>query len=198
MNIEKLKIAIVGSSGYAGGELFRILLHHPAQRSPPLLPKNPQVNRSLRFFPICAGLTELLCEPLNPEMIAQKADFVFLALPHVAAQEAAFRFFQLDKKLVDLSADYRIADAAIYEKWYEHGHQYPELLKNAVYGLPELHREKIRKCILVANPGCYPYERDSRTGPAVSTGWSTTRLSSSIQSQGVSVRAGALASVPFP
>ena len=89
-------------------------------------------------------MTDLVCEPLDPEVIAEKADFIFLALPHVTAQEAAYRFHKLGKKVVDLSADYRLRDAAVYAKWYEHEHQYPELLASAVYGLPELHREEIK------------------------------------------------------
>ena len=112
------------------------------------------------IFPHLAGLTSLVCEPLDPDAIAKKADFVFLALPHVTAQEAAFRFHKLGKKVVDLSADYRLADPALYETWYEHGHQYPELLKDAVYGLPELHREKIKKASLDRKPGVLPHERD--------------------------------------
>jgi N-acetyl-gamma-glutamyl-phosphate reductase len=108
------------------------------------------------IFPHLTGLTGLVCEHLDPDAIAKKADFIFLALPHVAAQEAAFRFHKLGRKVVDLSADYRINDPALYEKWYEHRHQHPDLLKSAVYGLPELYRGKIKNALLVANPGCYP------------------------------------------
>ncbi len=155
--IEKnLKIAIVGSSGYTGGELYRLLLQHPLVTVTAVTSEKSAGQPLTRIFPHLAGLTELICEPLDPAIIAKKADFIFLALPHVTAQEAAFRFNQLGKKVVDLSADYRLADPAVYETWYEHCHQYPELLKQAVYGLPELHREKIRKASLTANPGCYP------------------------------------------
>jgi N-acetyl-gamma-glutamyl-phosphate reductase len=88
----------------------------------------------------------------------------------VTAQEAAFRFHQLGKKVVDLSADYRLADPAVYETWYEHCHQYPGLLKSAVYGLPELHREKIKKALLVANPGCYPTSAILALAPLIKKG----------------------------
>ncbi len=152
----KLKIAIVGSSGYTGGELMRILLNHPNVSVTAITSEKSSGQPITTIFPHLAGLTELVCEPLDPEAIVKKADFVFLALPHVAAQEAAFRFHSLGKKVVDLSADYRLADPALYEKWYEHCHQHPELLGIAVYGLPELHREKIKTTALVANPGCYP------------------------------------------
>jgi len=152
----KLKIAIIGSSGYTGGELLRILLNHPDASVTAVTSEKSAGQLITSVFPHLAGLTALVCEPLDPEAVAKKADFVFLALPHGKAQEAAFRFHKLGKKVVDLSSDYRLADPILYEKWYEHCHQYPGLLKIAVYGLPELHREKIKKASLVANPGCYP------------------------------------------
>jgi len=156
MSKAKLNIAIVGSSGYTGGELYRILLHHAGVTVTAVTSEKSAGKPLTDIFPHLAGLTDLVCEPLDPAVIAKKADFIFLALPHVTAQEAAFRFHELGKKVVDLSADYRLADPALYEKWYEHCHQYPELLRSAVYGLPELHREKIKKAVLIANPGCYP------------------------------------------
>lgn len=156
MSNVRLKLAIVGSSGYAGGELFRILLHHPLAIVTAVTSEKSAGKPITDIFPHLAGLADLICEPLDPEAIAKKADFIFLALPHVTAQEAVFQFHQLGKKVVDLSADYRLADPALYETWYEHCHQYPDLLRNAVYGLPELHREKIKRASLIANPGCYP------------------------------------------
>jgi N-acetyl-gamma-glutamyl-phosphate reductase len=152
----KLRIAIVGSSGYTGGELFRILLYHPGAEVTVVTSEKSAGKPIADIFPHLAGLTNLICEPLDPEEISKKADFAFLALPHVTAQEAGYRFHKIGIKVVDLSADYRLRDPALYEKWYEHCHQYPDLLTAAVYGLPELHREKIRTASLVANPGCYP------------------------------------------
>jgi len=154
--MNKLRIAIVGSSGYTGGELFRILLHHPGAEVTAITSEKSAGKPITDIFPHLAKLTDLVCESLDPETIAKKADVAFLALPHVTAQEAAYRLHTLGTKVVDLSADYRLADPAVYEKWYEHCHQYPDLLKTAVYGLPELHRDAVRKASLVANPGCYP------------------------------------------
>jgi len=94
-------------------------------------------------------------ENLEPVRVAGKADFIFTALPHKAAMEVAPTFLKLGKRMVDLSADYRLHDAKEYEKWYE-PHLSPYLLKKAVYGLPELRRDKIAEAELVANPGCYP------------------------------------------
>ena len=156
MTSEKLNIAIVGSSGYTGGELYRLILNHPRVTVTAVTSEKSAGQGITSIFPHLMGLTNLVCEPLDPTSIARKADFIFLALPHVVAQETAFRFHQLGKKIVDLSADYRLRDPGLYEKWYEHCHQYPELLKQAVYGLPELHRKEIKTASLVANPGCYP------------------------------------------
>jgi N-acetyl-gamma-glutamyl-phosphate reductase len=156
MKNDKLKIAIVGSSGYTGGELYRILLYHPGAVVTVVTSEKSAGKPITDIFPHLLGLTDLICEPLDPASIAKKADLAFLALPHVTAQEAAFQLRNLGVKVVDLSADYRLADPALYETWYEHCHQYPDLLKSAVYGLPELHRERIRKASLIANPGCYP------------------------------------------
>lgn len=151
-----LNIAIVGSSGYTGGELYRLLLLHPGVTVTAVTSEKSAGKPLTDVFPQLLGLTRLVCEPLDPEAIAKKADFVFLALPHVTAQETAKRFHVLGKKVVDLSADYRLSDPGLYEQWYEHCHQYPELLKKAVYGLPELHRDQIKNAELTANPGCYP------------------------------------------
>jgi N-acetyl-gamma-glutamyl-phosphate reductase len=156
MSVEKLNIAIVGSSGYTGGELYRILLHHKHATVTAVTSEKSAGKPITSIFPHLTGLTDLICEPLDPAAVAKKADFIFLALPHVTAQEAAFRFHKLGKKVVDLSADYRLGDPTLYETWYEHCHQYPDLLASAVYGLPELHRDAIRQASLVANPGCYP------------------------------------------
>lgn len=156
MSNNKLTIAIVGSSGYTGGELLRLLLQHPRVAVTSVTSEKSAGQPITAIFPQLAGLTELLCESLDPDTIAKKADFVFLALPHMTAQETAFRFYKLGKKVVDLSADFRLSDPVLYKQWYEHDHRYPELLSIAVFGLPELHREKIKKSSLVANPGCYP------------------------------------------
>ncbi len=170
MTTAKLKIAIVGSSGYTGGELYRLLLHHHNVTVTAVTSEKSAGQPLMSIFPHLAGLTDLVCEPLDPETVARKVDVVFLALPHITAQEAAFRFHQLGKKVIDLSADYRLMDPALYEKWYEHCHQYPDLLKQAVYGLPELHRGEIKKANLIANPGCYPTSAILGLAPLVKKG----------------------------
>ena len=171
MTSKKLNIAIVGSSGYTGGELYRLLLQHPAATVTAITSEKSAGQPITAIFPHLTGLTDLVCEPLEYAAIAKKAELVFLALPHVTSQEAGFRFHQLGKKVVDLSADYRLADPAVYEQWYEHHHQHPELLKVAVYGLPELHRERIKKASLIANPGCYPTGAILGLAPLITKSW---------------------------
>jgi N-acetyl-gamma-glutamyl-phosphate reductase len=99
----------------------------------------------------------LKLEPLDREKLLKRADFFFMALPHAASQDAVDFFHQKGKKVVDLSADFRLKDPLVYEEWYKVPHNFKSTLKRAVYGLPEIgHRAKIKKASLVANPGCYP------------------------------------------
>jgi N-acetyl-gamma-glutamyl-phosphate reductase len=149
---------------------MRILLNHPRVTVTSITSEKSAGKPITSIFPHLAGLTSLVCEPLDPNIISKKADIVFLALPHVTAQEAAFHLHKLGKKVVDLSADYRLSNPAVYATWYEHAHQYPELLQEAVYGLPELHREEIKKGSLIANPGCYPTSAILGIAPLIQNG----------------------------
>lgn len=150
-----LKVAIVGASGYTGVELLRILNGHPEVAVTCVTSEQSAGKRISDVFPSLKGRCDLVLENLEPVRIAERADFIFTALPHKAAMEVIPTFMKLGKRVVDLSADYRLHDAAEYEKWYE-PHMSPGLLKSAVYGLPEIRRDKIAAAELVANPGCYP------------------------------------------
>jgi N-acetyl-gamma-glutamyl-phosphate reductase len=150
-----LKVAIVGASGYTGVELLRLLYCHPEVAVTCVTSEQSAGKRISEVFPTLRGRCDMMLENLEPVRIADKADFVFTALPHKAAMEVVPTFIKLGKRVVDLSADYRLHDAKEYAKWYE-PHLSPELLKQAVYGLPELRRTKIAEADLVANPGCYP------------------------------------------
>lgn len=150
-----LNIAIVGASGYTGLELIRILHCHPEVTVTCLTSEQSAGRRISDVFPTLRGRCDILLENLEPSRIAEKADLVFTALPHKAAMEVVPTFLRLKKKVVDLSADYRLSNPAVYGEWYE-PHLNPASLKKAVYGLPEIRRAKIRKARLVANPGCYP------------------------------------------
>ena len=150
-----LKIAIVGASGYTGLELIRILHCHPEVAVTCLTSEQSAGKRISEVFPTLRGRCDIVLENLEPVRVAEKADLVFTALPHKAAMEVVPTFLKLGKKIVDLSADYRLSDPEVYGEWYE-PHLNPASLKKAVYGLPEIRRAKIRGAKLVANPGCYP------------------------------------------
>lgn len=151
-----LKTAICGGSGYAGAELLRLLSQHPQIQITAVTSEQSAGKKITELFPSLRRCSHIEYEHLFKEKLVKKADFFFLALPHAASQEAVDYFHACGKKVVDLSADYRLADPRIYEKWYKVPHLYPKTLKRAVYGLPELHGKRIKKASLVANPGCYP------------------------------------------
>ncbi len=150
-----LRVAIVGASGYTGIELLRILYGHPEVSVTCVTSERSAGKPIAGIFPTVRGRCNYILENLEPTRVAGKADFIFTALPHKAAMEVVPTFLKLGKKVIDLSADYRLKDPSEYASWYE-PHMNPELLRQAVYGLPEIRREKIRKANLVANPGCYP------------------------------------------
>ena len=152
-----LKVAIVGATGYTGEELVKILIDHPEVKITSLTAKIDQACSISDVFPRFCGKIDLQCT--NLEDVAEAASgsqVVFLALPHRVSMNIAPEFLKLGKKVIDLSADYRLKDIALYEHWYKARHSSPSLVKNAVYGLPELYREEIRGARLIANPGCYP------------------------------------------
>ncbi|MDD2851273.1 MAG: N-acetyl-gamma-glutamyl-phosphate reductase [Desulfuromonadaceae bacterium] len=150
-----LNVAIVGASGYTGLELIRILHCHPEVAVTCLTSEQSAGKRISEVFPTLRERCDIVLENLEPVRVAEKADIIFTALPHKAAMEVVPTFLTLGKKVIDLSADYRLADPAVYGQWYE-PHMNPANLKKAVYGLPEIRRAKIKKAQLVANPGCYP------------------------------------------
>lgn len=150
-----LKIAIAGASGYTGLELIRLLDRHPQVVITAVTSEQSAGKPISDIFPSLRGRCDMVLEPLDPAAVAAGADLIFTALPHQEAMKVVPAFLAAGKKVVDLSADYRLHDPAVYGAWYER-HKNPELLQAAVYGLPELRREAIRQACLVANPGCYP------------------------------------------
>ncbi len=150
-----LKVGIMGASGYAGEELIRILLNHPHVQINALAAKIDKT-AICDLYPWLKGRLELDCSDMKAEDVSKRCDIVFLALPHKISMQFAPVFLNARKKVIDLSADFRIRDIKIYEDWYEARHECPEYLKKAVYGLPEFYRDKIKNAELVANPGCYP------------------------------------------
>jgi len=151
----KTKVGIIGATGYTGVELLRLLLLHPEVEVAALTSQKYAGDEIDRVFPSLTSRLQVRCEELSLDRLSQKVDFVFTAVPHKTAMETVPLFYQEGKRVVDLSADFRFKDPTVYERWYQK-HSCPELLRESVYGLPELHREEIRKAKIVGNPGCYP------------------------------------------
>lgn len=150
-----IRVAVAGASGYTGAELLRLLALHPEVEICSVTSRQHEGLPINRVFPSLSGFCDLTCEPLDVDAIAARVDLVFTALPHKSAMDVVPGFLKAGCRVVDLSADYRLHDQAIYEQWYQ-AHTSPELLGEAVYGLPELHRQRISAARLIANPGCYP------------------------------------------
>jgi N-acetyl-gamma-glutamyl-phosphate reductase len=165
-----IKVAICGGSGYAGAELLRLLAAHPQAKVTAVTSEKSQGKSPLELFPHLVGYEHLVYEPMQPEVLLKKTDLFFLALPHSASQAAVALFYKAGKKVIDFSADYRLKDPAVYWEWYKTPHKHKAVLKSAVYGLPELHRARIKKTRLVANPGCYPTSAILALYPALKAG----------------------------
>jgi N-acetyl-gamma-glutamyl-phosphate reductase len=149
-----LKVSIVGATGYTGAELVKILLKHPQVEIETITSQSFAGKKISEVYPWLS--TDLVCQSLNVERIASLSSFIFTALPHGVSMEVVGKLYLRDKKIVDLSADFRLDHPLVYERWYGVAHKEKGLLKQAVYGLPELYREEIKRTRLVANPGCYP------------------------------------------
>ncbi|MBA2848777.1 N-acetyl-gamma-glutamyl-phosphate reductase [Thermosulfuriphilus ammonigenes] len=152
-----IKVAVVGASGYTGAELLRLLACHPEVEVVSITSRKEKGRLLKDVFPSLAlAYPDLHFEDPEPKTLARKADLVFCCVPHRAAMAIVPDLLAAGVKVVDFSADFRLKDPATYERWYETKHTAPELLDEAVYGLPEIWREEIMEAHLVAGPGCYP------------------------------------------
>jgi N-acetyl-gamma-glutamyl-phosphate reductase len=153
------KVAVVGASGYAGEELVRLLLGHPHADLVAVTSRQFAGKTLAEIFPRFAHHEKakaLKFANLDAKQLAPDAEIIFLALPHGLAAEFARPLLQADTRVIDLSADFRVKDARAYKEFYGEAHPAPDLLGQAVYGLPEIYRDQIRSAKLVACPGCYP------------------------------------------
>ncbi len=164
------KVAIAGASGYTGIELVRLLLRHPEVEISALTSETYQGKRVDEVFPSLAGFTDQKFVAFSPDAF-RGCDMLFLALPHTTAMEQVPAFLKQNLRVIDLSADFRLRSEQVFEHWYKVPHKHPELLSQAVYGLPELHRDAIRSANLVANPGCYPTSVILAVAPLASKDW---------------------------
>ncbi|MBI2094057.1 MAG: N-acetyl-gamma-glutamyl-phosphate reductase [Candidatus Omnitrophica bacterium] len=174
--MSRLRVAIAGATGYAGEELIRLLLHHPFVEITSLAAsaKWEKPIALASFFPRFSATSNLLIEAFDPTRIARFCDVVFLALPHGLAMNAVPAFLSAGCRVIDLSGDFRLKDPTQYPQWYGLPHTHPELLQEAVYGIPELFSKEIAKARLVANPGCYATSVILACAPLLKTGWIET------------------------
>ena len=149
------RIAVVGASGYTGVELLRLLSQHPDTELVCVTSRQYAGQSVCDVFPALQGHLDLLFEDVDPVALAGRADLVFTAVPHQTAMGMIPGLLDAGCRVIDLSADFRIRDALVYEDWYQE-HTAKEFLPEAVYGLPELFRKQIPAARLIANPGCYP------------------------------------------
>lgn len=151
-----ISASVVGATGYAGEELVRLLSTHPHVKLAKVTSHSSAGENIGDIYPNLSKKVNLCCEEFDAEELAKSSDVVFLSLPHGHSVEFAKELLNRGKKIIDLGADFRLDDAEVYEKWYSVVHSGRELLKEAVYGLTELNREKIKGARLIGNPGCYP------------------------------------------
>ena len=148
------RIGIVGGTGYVGSEILRLLLLHPQVEVTMVTSRQTAGEYVFNVHPNLRGITQLKFVPLNIAEIQNNCDVVFTATPHGGSMNLVPRLLETGIKVIDMSADFRLKEHSAYDKWYGWTHTNPELLKEAAYGLPELHREEIKKARLVACPGC--------------------------------------------
>jgi len=165
-----MKIGIIGGSGYIGGELLRILLLHPKVEVTAVVSRQYAGEYLYRVKPNLRKQTTLKFVPLEIEYLKKNCDLVFTATPHGATVNLASKLLEAGLKVIDMSADFRLKNPADYEKWYGWKHSNPSLLGEAVYGLPEFHREEIRKARLIACPGCMATVTILSLAPVVKAG----------------------------
>jgi N-acetyl-gamma-glutamyl-phosphate reductase len=152
-----LSVAVAGATGYMGAELLRLLAVHPKVRVTAVMASERSAGAPIgRLLPSLRGRLDLTVQAVDAGRLAEQADCVLLALPHGQTHEVVSVLRLRGRRVVDLSADYRLRDAAVFAAWYKTAHTHPDGLREAVYGLPELHRKEIGSAGLVANPGCYP------------------------------------------
>ena len=168
---KRFRAAVIGGSGYGGAEMIRRLLIHPDVELVRVASVDFVGEPLGAADPALEGLTDLVFEGIPPGEAARGVDVVLLGLPHtVAAAKVPEIAAAGDAKVVDMSGDFRLKDAASYERWYRHHHPCPERLSDFVYGLPELNRERIRRSRFVASPGCFATTVELALLPAARAG----------------------------
>ena len=165
-----MKVGVVGGSGYAGGEILRLLMRHPEAEIMAVTSRRFAGDYLYNIHPNLRGVTNLKFTPHEVSQIINKVDQVFLATPHGVSKDFVSEYIDAGVKVIDLSADFRLKDPEAYPKWYAFEHPHPEMLEKAVYGLPELHRDEIKNADHVACAGCMSGASILALAPIVKTG----------------------------
>ncbi len=150
-----VNVAVIGGTGYSGAELVRILSGHPHAQLTMITSRRYAGQPFSDVYPAMVGTVNLTCQTFSQEAVSRAADVIFTALPHNVSMAVVPGLLDQGKKVIDLSADFRFKDPALYEAWYQ-PHHAQDSLKKAVYGLPEVYFDDIKGASLVGNPGCYP------------------------------------------
>jgi len=151
-----VRVSVIGASGYGGAEAVRLLVTHPEVRLAHVTAETQKDQPLAALYPNLRGFVDLMTEALDPAAIGKDSDLVIVSLPSGKAMEVVPELLERGARVIDVAADFRLKDPAEYPVWYKFSHVAPQYLAEAVYGLPELHRDAIRHARLVANPGCYP------------------------------------------
>ncbi|MGE0684571.1 MAG: N-acetyl-gamma-glutamyl-phosphate reductase [Candidatus Binatia bacterium] len=154
--MKKIKVSIIGASGYGGAEAVRLLSTHPEVEIVHVTAESQQGQTMSGLYPNLRSFVDQMMIAVDTERIGRDSDMTFVSLPSGKAMDLVPSLLRQGSKVIDIAADFRLRDASLYPTWYKVTHTAPEYLAEAVYGLPELHREKLKKARLVANPGCYP------------------------------------------
>ncbi|MEE0777923.1 MAG: N-acetyl-gamma-glutamyl-phosphate reductase [Massilimicrobiota sp.] len=149
-----VKLGIIGASGYAGAELYRLLLNHPHVEIVAISSQSYEGKMISHLYPSFYGVFDMTFT--NDQEVIEKADMIFASLPHGLSEKYAKQCDEQGKKFIDLGADFRLDQEKDYQQWYQHDYQYPQLHEKQVYGLSEVNREQIKQASIIGNPGCYP------------------------------------------
>jgi N-acetyl-gamma-glutamyl-phosphate reductase len=165
-----IRVSVLGATGYAGVELVRLLCSHKEVELSCIVSKSFAGKKISEIYPNFKNILDKELDDLDVDFVAENSDLVFTALPHGASKEVIPALYNKGVKIIDLSGDFRYDDVKVYEKWYGEPHSSPEILEKSVYGLCELHREKIKNATLIGNPGCYTTCSIMGTAPLVKYG----------------------------
>ena len=189
-----MKVGVVGASGYVGGELLRLLVVHPKVEVNMVTSRQKAGEYVHRIHPSLKGFIDLTFSPLDMEKLVNSCDIVFTSVPHGKSNKIVKELYGRGMKIIDLSADFRLKNPKDYVKWYGWEHPFPELLSKSVYGVPELHREDIKKSQLVSCPGCMAVTSLLALKPLIENNLIDTEhivVDSKIGSSGAGVKANA-------